>query len=467
MTALIGENGAGKSTLVKILTGIYAPDAGTILVAGAPVRLRSTAGREDARHHRDPPGSGRVRRSLRRREHLRLRTAPRRARHDRLAHDERPRPGAPCGTRGRSRSDHAACELSRSRRSISCRSPALCRTMRASSSWTSRPRPFPTARRKISSASSRGLQARRPGGALHQPQVRGDHARRGPLLSCSGTAPRSGTGRIAETTTDELIRLMVGRPVDQIFPKVETVARRRGVAGRRLLSSDRVRRRLVLGSPRRDPRGLRARRLGPLGGHAGRVRADRAVARAASSSTGGRSRSAARPMPSSAGIVYVPEDRQTQGAVLKLSHRREHLAAESCAGQPLRASSIGPQSVPWRSATPSELQVRMAGLDQPVEDLSGGNQQKIVIAKWLATAAESAVLDEPTKGIDVGSKAAVHRFMANSSARACRRHGLIRAARGSRHGGPHPCHGARPRARDLFARWGDARDASCARPTDA
>ena len=57
------------------------------------------------------------------------------------------------------------------------------------------------------------------------------------------------------------------------------------------------------------------------------------------------------------------------------------------------------------------LEVRAAALDQPVRELSGGNQQKVVIAKWLATQPTVIILDEPTKGIDIGSKAAVHAFM--------------------------------------------------------
>jgi rhamnose transport system ATP-binding protein len=56
--------------------------------------------------------------------------------------------------------------------------------------------------------------------------------------------------------------------------------------------------------------------------------------------------------------------------------------------------------------------LRASSLSQDVGTLSGGNQQKVVIAKWLATSPKVIILDEPTKGIDIGSKAAVHGFMA-------------------------------------------------------
>jgi rhamnose transport system ATP-binding protein len=62
------------------------------------------------------------------------------------------------------------------------------------------------------------------------------------------------------------------------------------------------------------------------------------------------------------------------------------------------------------------LDLRAAALDQDVGELSGGNQQKVVIAKWLATTPRVIILDEPTKGIDIGSKAAVHAFMAELAA---------------------------------------------------
>jgi rhamnose transport system ATP-binding protein len=57
------------------------------------------------------------------------------------------------------------------------------------------------------------------------------------------------------------------------------------------------------------------------------------------------------------------------------------------------------------------LQLKHSGFDQPVERLSGGNQQKVVLGKWLATNPRLLVIDEPTRGIDVGTKAEVHRLL--------------------------------------------------------
>jgi rhamnose transport system ATP-binding protein len=64
----------------------------------------------------------------------------------------------------------------------------------------------------------------------------------------------------------------------------------------------------------------------------------------------------------------------------------------------------------------TRLDLRAASLSQEVGTLSGGNQQKVVIGKWLATEPRVIILDEPTKGIDVGSKAAVHSFMCELTA---------------------------------------------------
>jgi ABC-type sugar transport system ATPase subunit len=63
-----------------------------------------------------------------------------------------------------------------------------------------------------------------------------------------------------------------------------------------------------------------------------------------------------------------------------------------------------------------QMEVRAAGLWQKVRELSGGNQQKVVLAKWLATRPRILIMDEPTRGIDVGTKAAVHGLMSQLAA---------------------------------------------------
>ena len=111
-----------------------------------------------------------------------------------------------------------------------------------------------------------------------------------------------------------------------------------------------------------------------------------------------------------AGIVCVPEERQKQGAIVAMS------IAENISLPQL--SKLNPHGVlnavrEWQLANEyaKRLQVKAFSWRQVVETLSGGNQQKVVIGKWLATHPDVIILDEPTKGIDIGSKAAVHQFM--------------------------------------------------------
>ncbi|MFN7053228.1 MAG: ATP-binding cassette domain-containing protein, partial [Gemmobacter sp.] len=116
-----------------------------------------------------------------------------------------------------------------------------------------------------------------------------------------------------------------------------------------------------------------------------------------------------------AGIVYVPEDRGKQGAVKGLPIFQNvtlpSLARTSRAGF-LRLA----EEFKLAREYTQRLDLRAASLDQDVGLLSGGNQQKVVIAKWLATKPRVIILDEPTKGIDIGSKAAVHDFMSELAA---------------------------------------------------
>ena len=74
-----------------------------------------------------------------------------------------------------------------------------------------------------------------------------------------------------------------------------------------------------------------------------------------------------------------------------------------------------------------QFSVRTTGVDQEVAALSGGNQQKVVLAKWLATDPRVLILDEPTRGIDIGAKVEVHRLIAELAARRPRRSSSSRA----------------------------------------
>jgi rhamnose transport system ATP-binding protein len=116
-----------------------------------------------------------------------------------------------------------------------------------------------------------------------------------------------------------------------------------------------------------------------------------------------------------AGIVYVPEDRGRQGTVKGLPIFQNVTLPSLGVTSRNGFLRLAEEFALARTYT-GRLDLRAASLDQDVGLLSGGNQQKVVIAKWLATRPRVIILDEPTKGIDIGSKAAVHAFMAELAA---------------------------------------------------
>ena len=110
------------------------------------------------------------------------------------------------------------------------------------------------------------------------------------------------------------------------------------------------------------------------------------------------------------GLAMVPEDRKTQGLILRLS------VAENMTLPTLPEVSnhglISPTAVDAATMSMKEsLSIRMAGPDIPVRFLSGGNQQKVAIAKWLLTDARVYLLYDPTRGIDVGAKQEIYELM--------------------------------------------------------
>lgn len=116
-----------------------------------------------------------------------------------------------------------------------------------------------------------------------------------------------------------------------------------------------------------------------------------------------------------AGVAYVTEDRKATGLVLDHS-----VAANICLASLDRLSRVGwlppGRETAFARDLMGRLSVRAAGPGQPAGQLSGGNQQKVVMAKWLARRPDLLLLDEPTRGVDVGAKAAFYDLLAELSA---------------------------------------------------
>jgi rhamnose transport system ATP-binding protein len=223
-----------------------------------------------------------------------------------------------------------------------------------------------------------------------------------------------GAGRMAEVTEGQLVQMMVGRSVDQIFP-----ARAHNIGapaltvagychptefqdiGFTLHKGEILGLYGLIGAGRSEVMQALFGITRPSKG-ACRVGDDIAVIRSTADAI-------------ALGIVYVPEDRGRQGVVKGLPIFQNitlpSLSRTSRAGF-LRLA----QEFALSRDYTRRLDLRAASLDQDVGLLSGGNQQKVVIARWLATKPRVIILDEPTKGIDIGSKAAVHAFMAELAA---------------------------------------------------
>jgi rhamnose transport system ATP-binding protein len=111
-----------------------------------------------------------------------------------------------------------------------------------------------------------------------------------------------------------------------------------------------------------------------------------------------------------AGMAFIPEDRRKQGLVTQASVARNVagvIRTSLARGGLLTSRAESRAAAPWAG----KLEVKTAALDMDASTMSGGNQQKVVIAKWLATDPSLLIIDEPTRGIDVGTKAEVHRLL--------------------------------------------------------
>ena len=116
-----------------------------------------------------------------------------------------------------------------------------------------------------------------------------------------------------------------------------------------------------------------------------------------------------------AGLALVPEDRRQHGLVMEESIERNVVLA-SLASVTRRGLIAAGVSRETSSSWLQRLQTKYGRLSDPVSTLSGGNQQKVVLAKWLSRKPQVIIVDEPTRGIDVGTKAEVHNLLQNLAA---------------------------------------------------
>jgi len=217
------------------------------------------------------------------------------------------------------------------------------------------------------------------------------------------------TRLMKDVTRDDLIRMMVGRTISNLFPKQDVEI------GNVVLKVEQLTRAGAFNDVNFELR------KGEILGLAGLVGAGRTnVARAifgVEPATGGRiqveGRDATITSPQQAielGFAYVPEDRQLHGLIptmhitsnISLPTLHHYARAGWLQGKSERKSAYD---------AACQMEVRANNIWQQARELSGGNQQKVVLAKWLSTKPRILILDEPTRGIDVGTKAAVHALM--------------------------------------------------------
>jgi rhamnose transport system ATP-binding protein len=406
---LVGENGAGKSTLVKIVAGVHRRDAGTLRFQGDEVDFHSTAESKAAGIaviYQEPtlfPDLSVTENIFMGRQPLRAgRRIDRAAMYAeaeslfrRLGVQLDPRRIA----RGLSIADQQIIEIAKA---ISLDASLLIMDEpTAALSGVEVERLFQVAR---------GL--RDEGRGLVFISHRFDEVF---ALCDTVTVMRDGayvaTQNVADTTVNALVAQMVGREVGDLFPKTDA----------------------PIGDVVLEVRGLERLgtfhdvsfdvRAGEIVGLAGLVGAGRSeIARAVfgvDTYDAGSVRLAGRAVPKHdpraavrAGMAFVPEDRRKQGLVIEGSVARNVAAVIrrglSTAGV-LTSGAESRASSPWAA----KLQVKTGALDMAATTMSGGNQQKVVIAKWLATQPKLLIIDEPTRGIDVGTKAEVHRLLSD------------------------------------------------------
>ena len=402
--ALMGENGAGKSTLGKVLAGIHRADSGTIRIDGVEVNFRSPrdAGRA---------GVGMV--------HQELAFCPELSVAENLCMGQYPRRfGFVDRSAMRSRAQELLGQIGVQ---LDVRQP-----MRALS----------TAQEQlVQIASAVGTGARilvfdEPTSSLSEPesqrlfQLIDDLKRRGvTMIYVSHRMPEVfrlcdrlsvlrdgkyvGTLERATATQDDIVRMMIGRSLEQYFP--QHLAAKPGDVALSVRN---------LTSPGKFLDVSFDLRAGEILGFAGLVGSGRSeIAKAIfglDKRATGQVEVLGQPMRLGSireamrrGLGLVPEDRKRQGLVLMMSGRTNTSMAMLDRLRRMMMLNFK-RELDLTEHYFQQLRVKTPSVRTPVAALSGGNQQKIALAKWLARGCKILMVDEPTRGVDVGAKAAIH-----------------------------------------------------------
>lgn len=406
--AILGENGAGKSTLIKTMTGVHQPDSGEIILHGEPVTF---GGPREAQQQgigaiyqepslfpdldiaenimagRQPTRAGRIdwaamyREARNLLEQLGVRLDPR------------------TKARNLSVAQQQTVEIARA---LSLNAQLLIMDEPTSSLTVTEVEELFRIIRQLREAGTAIIFISHRLEELFAVADRVTILRDGHYVA---------TRDIDGVKTEELIQMMVGRPVDDLFPKQEAPR------GDPVLEVQDL---TAVGKFENVTFTLHAGEILGLAGLIGAGRTDVAralfgIQPAASGVVKINGQEVTIDSPRQAmklGLGFVPEDRQHHGLVLPMS-----IAANVTLPILPRFATAGwlreGEARKVATAAAQKLEVRSAGVDQKAHELSGGNQQKVVLAKWLETDPRILILDEPTRGIDVGTKAAVHQLMSD------------------------------------------------------
>ncbi|PRH84242.1 ABC transporter [Labrys okinawensis] len=406
--ALLGENGAGKSTCVKLLAGVYRPDEGAVTIGGQPVEHWSpleAQRRGIAVMHQHPGLFGDLtvfenifvghmpRRSLARIDYERMREEAR-ALLDVVGLQCLPEdPLKELRT-----SEQQLVEIARA---LSVNAKVLIMDEpTAALSQREVERLFAV----VADLKARQVAMMFVGHRMEEIYRIADRIavlRDGHLI---------GVKRAAELDRDQAVQMMIGRPLKAIYPQWDSRP------GQEVLAVSGLSRE---GAFEDVSFTVRAGEILGLGGLVGSGRTEIArVLFGIDQPTAGRIEMAGKavtfadpPAAMAAGIAYVSEDRLGQSLVMDFpildNASLPVIEKATMAGLVMRRQELALVEPHLK-----RLKLKFRSFDQPVKTLSGGNQQKVVLSKWLATRPRLLILDEPTQGIDVESKSEVHTMIA-------------------------------------------------------